>query len=322
MSEELQVGTEQPAPDNKDAVKAFVEQVWEKHKECEPLQMDRYGFGAWSYSKMKVLQNCPFQFYLKYILKIKVPEAVGGRQETLSADVGSAGHRVLEFVMLGRSEADAFALTKKEFVPSKLTEAQWQEYVMSMEMSVSAFKERMDNFARRHPVKRVFTEMKIGVTKNWEGCTFFDKDAYWRGIIDLAMQLEDGGLVILDHKTASGFVPTSTRNYDTQLNSYKPLFHHGMTPVKGAQAGIHFIRASDIKMGEYHDKEQIEGKLVKGLEFELSGSVDRVSEMGYFKHVCGSYCKWCDYADVCKSKEKLFLPLEKDTKKVISIKKV
>lgn len=305
-----------------DAVKDFLGMVEEKHLECEPLQMDRYGFGAWSYSKMKVLQNCPFQYYLKYVLKIKVPPEVGGRTETLSADVGSAGHRILEFVMLGRSQPEAFALTKKEFVPLKLTEQQWTDKVETFEMSVSAFKERMDGFARKHPIKRVFTEMKVGVTKNWEGCAFFDKDAYWRGIIDLCLQLEDGNLIILDHKTAEGFVPTSTRNYNTQLNSYKPLFHHGVSPVKGSQAGIHFIRAAEVKMGDYHSKEEIEGKLVKSLEWELDGSVDRVSELGYFKHVCGSYCQWCDYSSVCKSKEKLFKPLELDTKRVIPIKKV
>lgn len=303
-------------------VQSFLDMVQEKHDDCPDLQMDRYGFGAWSYSKMKVLQKCPLQFYLKYVLKIKVPPELAGRTESLSADVGSAGHRVLEFIMLNKSIAEAFALTKKEFVPAKLTEDQWETKVTNMEMSVISFKERMDNFARRNPIRRVFTEMRVGVTKDWEGCRFFDEDAYWRGIIDLCLQLEDGNLIILDHKTAEGFVPTSTRNYDTQLNSYKPLFHHGVSPIQGSQAGIHFIRAGEVKMGEYHSKEDIEGKLVKSLEWELSGSVDKVSELGFFKHICGSYCQWCDYAAVCKSKDKLLKPLELSTKKVIPIKKV
>lgn len=307
---------------DKGAVSDFIEMVTEKHNECPELRMDRYGFGAWSYSKMKVLEKCPLNFYLKYVLKIKVPSEIGGRTETLSADVGSAGHRILEFVMLGKQISDSFALTKKEYVPAKLTEKQWEDNVVNLEMSVIAFKERMDNFSRKHPIRRVFTEMRVGVTKDWEGCKFFDEEAYWRGIIDLCLQLEDGNLIILDHKTASGFTPTSTRNYDTQLNSYKPLFHHGVSPINGSQAGIHFIRAGEVKMGAYHSREEIEGKLVKSLEWELSGCVDRVSEIGYFKHVCGSYCQWCDYAAVCKSKEKFLLPLEKDTKKVIPIKKI
>lgn len=318
MSEELE---KSPAEiTNKEATENFLESIWEKHKEQEPLQMDRYGFGAWSISKLKVLQKCPLNFYLKYVLKIKVPEDVGGRTETLSADVGSAAHRVLEFVMLGKGQNESFAATKKEFVPSKLTEAQWVEHVESLEMQVSSFKERMDNFNRRNPIKRVFTEMKVGVTKDWEGCAFFDKEAYFRGIIDLCIQLQNGDLVIIDHKTGGG--EGSLRPYEAQLNSYKPLFHHGVTPINGAQAGIHFIRAQDVRMAEYHKREDIETKLIKSLEWDMSGAVDWVSELGFFKHVCGNYCRWCDYASVCKSKDKLLKPLELDTKKVIQIKKV
>lgn len=302
-------------------LKQFVQSIEDRAEECPELQMDRYGFGAWSISKLKVLQKCPLQFFLKYVLKIKVPEHIGGRQETLSADVGSAGHRILEFVMLGRPIDTSFALTKKEFVPSKLTEAQWESEVENLHMSISAFKDRMEGFTRRHPIRRVFTEMRVGVDKDWHGCTFFDDKAYFRGIIDLCLELEDGNLIILDHKTASGFTPTSTKNYDTQLNSYKPLFHFGVNPVQGAQAGIHFIRAGEVKMGEYHSVEDISTKLIRDLEWEFSGAVDRVSELGYFKHICGSTCKWCEYASMCKSPEKLLKPLEMGTKKFIPIAK-
>jgi hypothetical protein len=307
---------------SKERIIEFIDSIMVNHKEVDKLQMDRYGFDAWSYSKASMLRKCPLQFYLKYVLKIKMPPDIGGRRDSLSADVGSAGHRVLELVMVGKSLEVAFAMTKKEFVPSKLTEEQWAEKVVTMEMSVIAFKERMDTFSRRNPIKRVFTEMRIGVDRNWQACAFFDNDAYYRGIIDLAIQLENNDLIILDHKTAEGFTPTSTRVYDDQLNSYKPLFHFGINPVGGSQAGIHFIRASEVKMGQYHSKEDIEGKLVRELEWSLSGNVDRVSELGFFKHECGSYCKWCDYASLCKSKEKYLKPLELDTKRVISIKTI
>jgi hypothetical protein len=303
-------------------IKDFVDSVMEKHNDIDELRMDRYGFGAWSYSKASMLRKCPLQFYLQYVLKAKIPSDIGGRKDSLSADVGSAGHRVLELVMLGKTMEVAFATTKKEFVPAKLTEEQWAEKVLTMEMSVMAFKDRMDAFSRRNPIRRVFTEMRIGVTKDWEACAFFDNDAFYRGIVDLALQLENGDLVILDHKTAEGFVPTSTKIYDEQLNSYKPLFHYGISPVNGSQAGIHFIRAGDVKMGQYHSKEDIEGKLRTEVEWNLSGNVDRVAELGYFKHECGTYCKWCDWAPLCKAKEKFLKPLELDTKRVIPIKPI
>ena len=76
-------------------------------------------------------------------------------------------------------------------------------------------------------------------------------------------------------------------------------------------------------MGQFHEKDAIENKLIKQLEWDISGAVDSVTETGFFKHVASSSCDWCDYSSICKSKEKLLKPLELDTKhKVIPIKLV
>jgi len=305
---------------NVERITEFVKELNVASDKVDVLQMDRYGFGAWSYSKANMLKNCPFQFYLNYVMKVKMPTDIGGRRDMASADIGSAGHRILELVMMGKTLEVSYSIAKSEFVPAKLSETQWEEKVLTMEMSIIAFKERIEAFSRKNPIKKIFTEMKIGVTKDWKPCAFFDKHAYYRGIIDLALELEDGSLIIIDHKTAEGFTPISTRVYDSQLDAYKVLFNFGIKPIQGSQAGIHFIRASEVKMGSYHSQDDIRGKLRTELEWELSGKVDRVTELGFFKHECGSYCKWCDWAVLCKSKEKYLKPLELGTKRVIPIK--
>lgn len=310
-----------PIAASKERIKEFIDELMVKSSEVKELQMDRYGFGSWSYSKANMLKNCALQFYLNYVMKVKMPPDIGGRRDMSSADIGSAGHRILELVMMGKKLDVSYDIAKSEFVPMKLSDQQWVDKVLTMEMSIISFKERMDAFARRHPFKRIYTEMKIGVTKDWKSCAFFDKDAYYRGIIDLGLELEDGSLILVDHKTAEGFTPTSTRVYDNQLDAYKVLFNYGIKPVAGSQAGIHFIRAGDVKMGKYHSNAEIQGKLKTELEWDLSGKVDRVTEMGYFKHECGSYCKWCDWATLCKSKEKYLKPLELGTRRVIPIAK-
>lgn len=306
--------------DRDEAVKLFVDNAMDAIEQCDEMQMDRYGFGAWSISKLKVLNKCPLNFFFKYVLKLKVPEIIGGRQETLSADVGSAAHRILELVMMGKTQSVSYELTKKEFVPEKLTDEQWVEYVESLDVQISAFKERMDAFFRKHSVKRVFTEMKIGVTKDWEPCGFFAKDVYFRGIVDLSVKLDDGTLIIIDHKTG-GFSGGGIKVYESQLNSYKPLFHFGVEPVTGSLAHIHFIRDSEVKAGQFHDSSTIEKRLVNQLEWDFDCAVDRVKEIGYFKHVAGSTCKWCDYQSLCKQ-DKVLKPVELATKRVIPIKKV
>ena len=317
MTEEQKEVVSETTGPSIEIINEFVSGIEAKMGLLGKLRMDKYGFEAWSISKMKVFQKCPLQFLLKYILKIKVPAEVGGREDSLAADVGSSGHRILELIMLEETLPDAFAITKREFVPSKLTEQQWVDLVENMEMSVTNFKERMDNFARRNPIKTVYTEKRLAVTKDWKQCGFFDKEAFFRGVVDLSIHVKANDLVIIDHKTGGG--DGGIRVYSSQLNSYKPLFHHGLVGVNGAQSGIHFIRAQDVQMGQYSPRSEIEGKLVKELEWEISGAVAKVEELGFFKHIAGPYCKWCDYASVCKSKQKFLKPLELDSKKLIPI---
>jgi hypothetical protein len=293
----------------------FVEGISQKDREFESIPMDKYSLGPWSMSKLKCLQKCPFQFYLKYILKVKVPVEVSGPQDTQLADIGSAAHRILEHVVIGKSVTQSYALTKAEFVPSKLSEEVWVDRVENLEFNIQAFKERIDALGKRHNIKRLFTELRMGVTKDWEPTSFFADNVYFRGIIDLVVQLDNLDIIILDHKTGGG--EGSIRAYQDQLDSYKILFHKAKTPVTGAQSGIHFIRQGDVKMSEYTTREDIETKLIANLEWSIEGAIDSVKELGYFKHVRGNQCKYCEYDFLCKPKT--LLPLEKSTKRFFEI---
>lgn len=311
--------TEEPSEAKKEVIRGFVESIEAKHEKCGTLDMNRYGFGAWSISKLKVLQKCPLNFYLKYVLKVPVPEGAG-REDSLSADVGSAGHRILEHMMLGVAKPQAYALTKAEYCPEKITEQQWEDLVVSLETQIISFKERMDAFVKRNHVHKIFTEVRLAVTKEWDPCHFFDGKAYFRGVIDLCLLLENNDLIIIDHKTGGG--DGGIRPYKAQLNSYKPLFHFGHSKINGAQSGVHFIRAQDIQMDFYSSVKDIENKHIQELEWAFDGAVDRVKELGFFKHVAGPYCAWCDYAVACKAKDKPLKQLELSTKKVIPIKAI
>jgi hypothetical protein len=292
-------------------IEAFIESIKKKHDNLESIEINKYALGPWSISKLKTLQKCPLSFYLKYILKIKVPEDVGGKQDTTLADVGSAAHRILELVVIGKSIEASFLAAKKEFVPSKLTEELWKERVETLEMSIISFQERIQKLERNYKIKRLFTELRLGVTKDWEATEFFADNVYFRGIIDLVIQLDNLDIIVIDHKTGGG--EGSIKVYEEQLNSYKPLFHHGKTPVAGAQAGIHFIKASDVKMGSFSSKADIEKKLIADLEWSIEGAVETVKELAFFKHIRGNQCKYCEYDQFCKPG--LLKEIEKDTKK-------
>lgn len=259
---------------------------------------DTASLGPWSISKVKLLGKCPFQFYLKYVLKLKLPEDVPGRTDTQSADIGTAAHLILEHVMQGKALPRAYALAKAEFVPSKLTEEVWTDKVVTLEGNIEAFKVRMDAAEAKYKIKRVLTELRVAVTEQWEPTGFFSKDVFLRGVIDLVLVLENGDVLIIDHKTGGG--EGSLKPYQDQLDGYKVLYYYGVEAVTVARTFIHFIAAGDIRASTQSTEEDITGKLRDVLRFTIDGVVDGLNETGFYKHKRGPYCKWCDYDGVCK----------------------
>lgn len=262
-------------------------------EQIQPINLTMEGLGPWSYSKMKSLQNCPFQFYLKYVHKMKTefvqsPEAL----------VGSAAHKILEYFVIGKPLTSSYKEVKQEF-EAKMSPELW-ERVEQLEFSISEFKRRLDEFDRMHRIKRMFAEIRIGVTKDFEPTTFFADDVFFRGIVDLTLLLENGDAVFIDHKKG-GSAEFGIKNYTQQLDSQKILFHGGITPINGATAGIHFIEAGQIRLGVHHTREEIENTLKHNLLLNIDSAIHRVIELGYFKHLSCSACKWCDFAVPCKS---------------------
>jgi len=295
----------------------FLTEIEKLDRELKHVPLDILSLGPWSYSKYKSLKKCPFQFYLKYILKFKLPENLLLQSDPISANVGKAAHEILENVLLGEDVEKSFAKVKKDYLDKKLlTPEVWEERVTILSFNINKFKDRIDNFKLRTPIKKVFTELRMGITRDFKPADFFGKNVWVRGVIDLVLLLECMDIVILDHKTGGG--QGSPKVYKEQLDWYKILFHFSISKVKGAQTGVHFIGEGEVKMLDFSDPDDIENNLKNGLEMSLEGAIDLLKEMGYFKHVRGPYCKWCEYDNIgCKSGE--FKPLELSTKKWIKI---
>jgi hypothetical protein len=74
-------------------------------------------------------------------------------------------------------------------------------------------------------------------------------------------------------------------------------------------------------MGEYSTKEEVETRLIRELEWTLEGAVERVKDLGFFKHIRGPYCKYCEY-DQAGCKAGLLKPVELGTRKFFEIKPI
>lgn len=307
----------QPTELTKELIEIFVAEIQARHDALQKVDLDWHALGPWSPSKLKTLEKCPFQFYLRYLLKFKVPESLKAHDDPVSANVGKAAHQILEDIVAGKSLDRAYADTKRKYLKdSSLNEAQWEEHVETLNFNITQFKDRMEELEQRHPVKRIFTELRIGINKNYEPVDFFADDVWVRGVVDLILLLECMDIIIIDHKTGGG--EGSINPYKAQLDWYKILFHYGISKIEGAQTGIHFIKAGEIKMATFSHAEEIEGKLRNTLEMSIEGAIDSLISKGYFKHVRGSYCKWCEY-DAIGCKDGTLKPLELSTRKWIPI---
>lgn len=280
----------------------------------ETIEFDKISLGPWSFSKLKMLNQCPLRFYLKYLVRLKVPEP----PPSLVTTVGKAVHRVIELLIMGKSLGDSYKATKKEF-SATLTDKEWEEQVATTEFNIMEFRRRLDAFEQKNPVKRYVQELRLGMTANYEPAGFFADDVYWRGVIDLGLQLQSNDVIILDHKTGAP-AEMGIRNFQGQLDTYKILFHRGLESVNGAQAGIHFVKDGKIILDKYVEKKDIEGKLTKELEFYIAGTIEKVKDMGQFKHIRGNHCKYCEFNTECKAGE--LKSTEEGTKRYFALKEI
>jgi len=285
----------------------------------EQMEFDIYSLGPWSYSKYKSLVRCPFQFFLKYLAKIKVPAELQVKDDPLSAAVGSAAHLVLEEILKGRSVEKAYAASKKKYVleDKELTEEEWAEHLETLSFNIRSFKERLDAFDAKNKIKRVLTETRAAFTKDFEPTGFFAKDAFVRGVIDLVLLLECSDALIIDHKHGGG--EGGIKNYKEQLDWYKVLVNFGIQKVQAVQTGIHFIKKGDIILdNKMSPSSEVDGHLRNLLMMSLEGAVEKAKDIGYFKHVRGPYCKWCEF-DNLGCRDGTLKPAEMATRKWIPI---
>jgi ATP-dependent helicase/DNAse subunit B len=289
----------------------------------EEIPMDDVSQGPWSHSKLKVLEKCPLQYLLKYVMKAKLPVELSETQDTTQTDIGSAAHRILELVLTGHAVADSYKTTKTEFVPEKLSEEVWVEYIESVEYNIVQFKDRIDNFKQRHKVKKIYTELRLGVTRDWKPTKFFASDVWFRGVIDCLIVLENGDCLVIDWKYGA-VQAAGLRHYLQQLHTYLPLINYGLRPISGGTTGIGYIKEGGILLDDFKEKADIEGKLKTSIEWNVEGALESVKEAGLFEHRVGSHCKWCDYAGLCKAKKAdgNLRSLEAKTKKFFEIKRI
>lgn len=252
-------------------------------------------FNAFSPSKLKTLEKCPLQYYLRYIFKLVQPDLAPKAIETRA---GSTFHKILEYMVKLDSLQEGYTITKNA---CELSPEEFALEVDPLIENFTRFHERIRSFKEKHGVSRILTEARLGIDENYNSVPFFDKSVFFRGIVDLILILKNGDAIIIDHKSG-GTSEYGIKNYESQLNPYKVLLL-AKTPIESATAGIHFIREGSVPLGEKTSKEDIVNILQPKIKLDIDTATQRVKNDGFFKHVRGSQCTYCDYNEMCKAKQ-------------------
>lgn len=256
---------------------------------------------AWSESKIKAAEKCYLHFYLKYIAKLKENRtSILGTEGQIMTDSGLAAHQILETLSLNPSMqiSTAFDNIRKDFIETLPGEV-WDDKVLSLYQSISNFQDKIKAFGLKYPIRAQRTEMKVAVDRDYNPVSFFSKNAYFRGIMDLALDLENEDAIILDHK--KGPPVEAFRYFKPQLDNYKVLFHKGIRPVNFAVSGVNFIQAGAVKLNGKSSAKEIENCLIPQLENRMEDAVSAIIRQGYFaRNPKSSLCKYCGYEPECK----------------------
>lgn len=145
---------------------------------------------AWSYSSIKTFDQCPKKYYHLRVAK-DVKDEPGE-----AADYGTAVHEAAElFIKDGTPIPEKFGYMKPV----------------------------VESLAKIEGTKH--TELKLGVRKTdsgYEPCGFFDKDVWWRGIVDLAI-INGSTAHMIDYKTGKNAKYADPKQLDLMAGA---LFVH------------------------------------------------------------------------------------------------
>lgn len=256
--------------------------------------------GPWSPSRIKCLEKCPLQFYLKYIAKVVVPDEENGDVSTLNRDIGTAAHLVIETMIQKNLPAnDAFDHVKHIY--RDRFQGEEMEYFEGLRQTIREFKYWLFQLEESRPegrVKEALAEMELAVDKNFLPVPYASPEAYIRGSIDLVIDFFDGGRIILDHKHG-GNPAFGIKHHMGQLNTYILLAHYGYEACKYSSTGINYLRNQGRCISPTTNRHEIEKVLTTWFHQRMKRMFDAIYMKGEMFYKRSSMCQYCEFQKMC-----------------------
>lgn len=243
----------------------------------ETTETKEIKFAPYSFSKISSFEGCPQKFKFQYIDKLK-PNI----EDNYHLIKGRNIHKFFE--LMGNSE---------KFQEHALKHPEEIQTVKSIFKDIKNPNHTLNPFLQAitndHNTKK---EFKIGFDYSMNPCAYSAKNCLFRGIIDLVC-IVDNTLNLVDYKTgkAKEFSYQDTR----QLMFYGLWFFKYRPHIEKIKINYVYVEHNQ------NNSIVLERKYVSDYESQLRNSITQIESATEF-HKKTTFCKFCQYRDVCKDK--------------------
>jgi hypothetical protein len=212
---------------------------------------------AWSYSSIKTFEQCPKKYYHLRVAK-DVKDEPGE-----AADYGTAVHLAAEeYIRDGTPIPDKFAFMRP--IVEQLAALPGEKHC----------------------------ELKLGVTKaswGYDPCGFFDKEVWYRGIVDLLV-IDGDRAWMIDYKTGKNAKYADMKQLDLMAGAIFVKYPQ----VQKIKSALLYVVSNDF-IKKTHRREELDSYMTV-----FEGQLDRLEtamDNGVFNAKSGPLCGWCPVVD-------------------------
>ena len=247
----------------------------------------------YSHSRLGTYENCPFQYKLRYVDKVK--PILGN---TIESFMGSMVHDALEWLYKLARDSN---IVSKEALINKYDELwieKWKDdiRIVKKELTADNFKETGKNclemyYERYHPFDQAIT---IGLEERM--IIKLPEDKKMQGYIDRLDKIADGHFSVHDYKTSSRVPPQAKADQDRQLGLYALAVHQKYPEIKKIDLVWHYVRF-DEEVRSSRTEQQLD--IMVENTVNLIKEVETATDLKNFPTKTSILCNWCEFKAQC-----------------------
>jgi hypothetical protein len=206
----------------------------------------------WSYSRLSTYEDCPKQYWYSYVENMP-----SFRPDSPASERGTLIHE----------EGEAYLLGKVPIYPVAYQKV--ATHIMGLKS------------------KNAMPEMKMAVDDKWTAVDYKAPEAYFRGIIDVHYETDEGKTVCIeDFKTGQVY-----DHHTKQMDDYIPL-----VAAQYPDAERFITRLIYVDQGIVTPPKTVESARLKPIRLLLDGRIENAEADTIFPVKPGRPCKWCGYS--------------------------